>query len=378
MDHESFLQYGNSITSEFWCKALTRVSGTGDFVLGELDPDFVGDANETAETGLEAGGPNKQPVSTDCILYPPRFLGYSTKEKIWGQFAVDHTENALPKDLGSFRDDLQLNKKYKRMIEALVNEHQGKQKDADSEKVRVTDVVKDKGKGLVLLFHGPPGVGKTLTAETIAKATGKPLFVVSVAEIGLNASKAERNLEQMFYLAGKWEAVLLVDEADVFLESRTNGADSNRNALVSVLLRVLEYYHGIMILTTNRINSIDIAVQSRIHLAIRYSDLTKEQKQNIFQLFLKQLEPDSINNHEKIIEYVNEYGSDYKLNGRQIRNVVSSALSLARSTAKERNGDDRLTVDHLKEVLYVTRDFQEQLEEITTHSRHLNEASKGK
>jgi hypothetical protein len=51
-----------------------------------------------------------------------------------------------------------------------------------------------------------------LTAETIAKATGKPLFVVSVAEIGLDASKAERNLEQMFYLAGKWEAVLLVYE----------------------------------------------------------------------------------------------------------------------------------------------------------------------
>jgi hypothetical protein len=49
-----------------------------------------------------------------------------------------------------------------------------------------------------------------LTAETIAEATGKPLFVVSVAEIGLDASKAERNLEQMFYLAGKWEAVLLV------------------------------------------------------------------------------------------------------------------------------------------------------------------------
>jgi hypothetical protein len=49
-----------------------------------------------------------------------------------------------------------------------------------------------------------------LTAETIAEATGKPLFVVSVAEIGLDASKAERNLDQMFYLAGKWEAVLLV------------------------------------------------------------------------------------------------------------------------------------------------------------------------
>lgn len=343
-------------------------------MLGELDPAFIGDANETAETGLEAGGPNKQPVSKDYILYPPRFLGYATKEKIWAQFAVDDTWNAQPKQPGSFREDLQLNKEYKKLIEALVNEHEGKQEDMDGGRVQVTDVVEDKGKGLVLLFHGPPGVGKTLTAETIAKATGKPLFVVSVAEIGLDASKAERNLEQMFYLAGKWEAVLLVDEADVFLESRTNGPDANRNALVSVLLRVLEYYHGIMILTTNRINSIDIAVQSRIHLAIRYSDLTKVQKQNIFQMFLDQLEPDSIQNRADITEYVQEYGSDFKLNGRQIRNVVSSSLSLARSTAKENGGDPRLNVRHLKQVLSVTKDFQEQLETLTNQTRFLNEA----
>lgn len=341
-------------------------------MLGELDPALT---DETAETGLEAGGPSKQAVSKDFILYPPRFLGYSTKEKIWAQFAVDHTSNAQPKKSTSFREDLQLNKDYKKLIEALVNEHEGKQDDTDGERVQVRDVVKDKGKGLVLLFHGPPGVGKTLTAETIAEATGKPLFVVSVAEIGLDASRAERNLEQMFYLAGKWEAVLLVDEADVFLESRTHISDANRNALVSVLLRVLEYYHGIMILTTNRINSIDIAVQSRIHLAIRYDDLTKVQKQNIFQLFLGQLEPDSIKNHDDITEYVMEYGCDFKLNGRQIRNVVSSALSLARSTAKENNGDPRLSVRHLKQVLSVTKDFQEQLEAITRDSRFANEAS---
>lgn len=308
-------------------------------------------------------------------MYPPRFLGYSTKEKTWGQFAVDYTSTTQPKKTTSFQKNLQLHEEYKKLILALVNEHEGKHEDMNGDRVQVRDVVKDKGKGLVLLFHGPPGVGKTLTAETIAEATGKPLFIVSVAEIGLDASKAERNLEQMFYLAGKWEAVLLVDEADVFLESRTNIIDANRNALVSVLLRVLEYYHGIMILTTNRINSIDIAVQSRIHLAIRYADLTKEQKQKVFQLFLEQLEPDSIKNRDEITEYVEEYGCEFKLNGRQIRNVVSSALSLARSTAKENEGDSRLSVRHLKRVWSVTKDFQEQLEVITTESRFANEAA---
>lgn len=57
---------------------------------------------------------------------------------------------------------------------------------------------------------GGPGLGKTLTAESIALATGRPLFIVSVAEVGLDASKAEANLERMFYLASAWEAVLLV------------------------------------------------------------------------------------------------------------------------------------------------------------------------
>jgi hypothetical protein len=169
------------------------------------------------------------------------------------------------------------------------------------------------------------------------------------------------------------------DEADVFLESRTSDSEPNRNALVSVLLRVLEYYEGIIILTTNRITSLDIAVQSRIHLAIRYDDLDQKQKKNVFRMFLEQLEenePKSIKDYDKVLEYVDEYASRNKLNGRQIRNVVASALSLARSKAKgdgEGSGDPRMTVDHLKEVLYITQDFQEQLESITTDTRRHNE-----
>jgi hypothetical protein len=232
------------------------------------------------------------------MLRPPRVLGYFMKEKRWAQFTVDSVQKASGKKPEVFKDKLELDPKYKDMIRALVEEHQGhSEEDTDAERqenVQVRDLVTDKGRGLVLLLHGPPGVGKTLTAETIAEATGKPLFVVSVAEIGLDASKAERNLEQLFYLAGRWESVLLVDEADVFLESRTQVSDPNRNALVSVLLRVLEYYNGIMILTTNRINSLDIAVQSRIHLAIRYDDLSVEQKKKIFRVFLDCLEPDNL------------------------------------------------------------------------------------
>jgi hypothetical protein len=96
-------------------------------------------------------------------------------------------------------------------------------------------------------------------------------------------------------------------------------------------------------------------------------------------MFLEQLEenePKSIKDYKKVLEYVDEYASRNKLNGRQIRNVVASALSLARSKAKgdgEGSGDPRMTVDHLKDVLYITQDFQEQLESITTDTRRHNE-----
>jgi hypothetical protein len=79
-------------------------------------------------------------------------LGYSTKEKIWGQFCVDNTEAADPPSETLFKDNLQLDEEYKSMIEALVKEH-GANRD-DSDNVEVKDFIKNKGRGLVLLLHG--------------------------------------------------------------------------------------------------------------------------------------------------------------------------------------------------------------------------------
>jgi len=283
---------------------------------------------------------------------------------MWGQFRVESVKKIEGEPQSSaFDKDLQLDPRYKTMVKALVKNHGA----SEGRK----DVVKGKGQGLVLLLHGPPGVGKTLTAETIAEATGKPLLIVSVAEIGLNASNAERNLERMFTLAGAWEAILLVDEADVFLENRVQYGDPNRNALISVLLRVLEYYQGIIILTTNRIKSLDIAVQSRIHLAIRYDDLKQDDKINIFNYFLDSIEYDNPPERERIKEWIKETGSDYQLNGRQIRNVVSTAHALACSEGNGRY----ITRDHLKRVTALTKEFQSQLEKLTIARRGDNEVT---
>ena len=98
---------------------------------------------------------------------------------------------------------------------------------------REFDIVKAKGKGLIILLHGAPGVGKTSTAECVAAHTGRPLFPITCGDIGgNNAQEVESNLERFFDLARKWGCVLLLDEADVFLSERVKG-DIRQNSLVS-------------------------------------------------------------------------------------------------------------------------------------------------
>lgn len=77
----------------------------------------------------------------------------------------------------------------------------------------------------------------------------------------------------MLEMSTKWNAVLLLDEADVFLEARSSN-DLERNKLVSNFLRVLEYNAGVLFLTTNRVTNIDAAFQSRIHVSIEYPELS--------------------------------------------------------------------------------------------------------
>ena len=186
------------------------------------------------------------------MFLPPRLLGYALKEKIWGQFLVDKLEPISPvseesKD-GPFWKELQLDEDAKELLMAYMQHHKAPSSSKTGQTsvnkdAKAFDIIEGKGQGLVVLLHGPPGVGKTLTAETIALATGRPLLTVSVAEIGVEYQQAEKNLTEVFVDAARWEAVLLMDEADVFVEERIKG-ELQRNALVSVLLRCLEYFSG--------------------------------------------------------------------------------------------------------------------------------------
>lgn len=135
-----------------------------------------------------------------------------------------------------------------------------------------------------------------------------------------------------------------------------------------MLLRVLEYYDGIMILTTNRIKSLDTAVQSRIHLAIQYKDLQIQQKYKIFSTFLDRIDQNRIEDRDKIEKNLKKELKKWMINGRQIRNIVSSADSLARSKHKKLSWED------LELAYDTTAEFLECLKDLTRDRREKAEA----
>lgn len=96
---------------------------------------------------------------------------------------------------------------------------------------------------MIILLCGPPGVGKTLTAESVAEEMKVPLFMMSAGDLGLDPTRVESKLQDILEMCTRWHSVLLLDEADVFLEQRSLH-ELERNKLVSIFLRVLEYFEG--------------------------------------------------------------------------------------------------------------------------------------
>ncbi|KAH8586806.1 P-loop containing nucleoside triphosphate hydrolase protein, partial [Bisporella sp. PMI_857] len=132
---------------------------------------------------------------------------------------------------------------------------------------REVDFVSRKGRGLIFLLQGPPGCGKTLTAEAMAAITRRPLYTLTGGFLGMDADKVNRELRITFERAKAWNAIILIDEADVYLASRDN-LDLQRTLLVSVFLHRLEYFEGIMFMTTNQAKAIDVAFDSRVTVTI--------------------------------------------------------------------------------------------------------------
>ena len=213
------------------------------------------------------------------------------------------------------------------------------------------DAIEGKGKGLVLLLYGPPGVGKTMTAEALAQLMHKPLLKVNLGRLSSH-KRWEQALDQIFDNGEAWKAILLIDEAEVVLEKRTFER-MTQNSWISVFLRKLEYYQGVLILTTNLIDCMDDAFESRIMYPIQFEELSQEDRRQIWIGFIEHLKiPDR---HKKELLTNVDKWSEAEINGRQIRNTFTMAENLAESDGRS----NRLTADHIDQILEVIIEFTE-------------------
>ena len=250
----------------------------------------------------------------------------------------------------------------KELITALVSVHLNTKES--------TDIVAGKGNGLVLLLHGPPGTDKTLTAETVAELAEKPLYRVTCGDIAIDPRRVEKYFGSVLYIGTIWSCVVLLDEADVFLEERTH-TDLQRNALVSIFLRILEFCEGILILTTNRVGTFDEALKSRIQLAIEYPKLKMSGRREIWRGFIDSLRDSSDFLNIEELEGKLESLADHELNGRQTRNIIKTARQLARYKKEP------LAYIHVDEAINVASELANYVARVRGHTDEECIASQG-
>jgi hypothetical protein len=180
------------------------------------------------------------------------------------------------------------------------------------------DVIAGRHGGMVVLGCGAPGTGKTMTAEVLAETTERPLYAIGLADLGDDLSRFEESLNRIFIRARRWNAILLIDECDVFLAKRDE--DLTRSAIVGLFLRMLDHFQGFMFLTSNRPEVLDEALLSRATLRLNYPDLDHGSKITIWRN-LCEVAGFEIVGDESAVASLGHAGLD----GRQIRNTVRLA-----------------------------------------------------
>ena len=147
---------------------------------------------------------------------------------------------------------------------------------------RIIKALQDRGHG-TLCFYGAPGTGKTALGEHIAKSLGKPLIIKQASDLMSKfVGETEQNMAAMFRDAEAENAVLLLDEADSFLQDRRGAQRNYEVTEVNEMLQGMERYRGIFICTTNLLDRIDQAALRRFTFKIKFKPLTKEQRETMF------------------------------------------------------------------------------------------------
>lgn len=183
------------------------------------------------------------------------------------------------------------------------------------------------GKGMNILFFGPSGTGKTMSAEIIAHELELDLYKIDLSNIiSKYIGETEKNLSKIFNEAKSSNAILFFDEADAIFGKRSQVKDAQdryANIETGYLLQKMEEYEGIIILATNLRKNMDNAFIRRIHFAVEFDLPKKEQRLEIWKNIFPQKAPLS-----KDIDF-NFLAENIKIAGGNIKNIALNAAFLA-------------------------------------------------
>jgi SpoVK/Ycf46/Vps4 family AAA+-type ATPase len=213
----------------------------------------------------------------------------------------------------------------------------------------------EKGRGVAMLFHGPPGTGKTLMAQAIANKLDRPLRIISTADVESSApGESERNIRKHFTEATKDRAILLFDECDSPIFTR-QAVGPIVGARINELLSQIEKFEGLTVFTTNRLGTLDEAVNRRLALKLEFDMPTQEERLAIWQRMVPKKAPiDDDVDWDKL--------AGVELTGGYIKNAI---LRAARSAATQDLPDKKKTIrmEHLVRALTLEAQSMVEFEE---------------
>ncbi|MGN8551950.1 UNVERIFIED_CONTAM: ATP-binding protein [Microbacterium sp. SLM126] len=185
----------------------------------------------------------------------------------------------------------------------------------------------DGASGVIALFHGPPGTGKTMTAAAVAGAVGLPAYIIDLsALVSKYIGETEKALAKVFDRAAREHCVLVFDEADAVFGTRTEVSDAHdryANQEVSYLLTRVESHPGVVILTSNLLANIDQAFQRRIAVMIEFPAPGRAERERIWRGILPSQTPVAADVDFAML------AERFALTGAQIRDAAIEAAYLA-------------------------------------------------
>lgn len=249
------------------------------------------------------------------MLMPPTLHAFDLQSHKWRELRVSDISSVYWDDSLS---DLALNDKKKSLlISSMKPFHSRRYREGDEQ---------DLPTSVIIHCYGGPETDKAFAAEAIAEYTRRPLYQLNAADFGTTAKQAEVAINEAMMFAASWQCVLLLDDVGLYLEPNSE-RDMGRNALASAMMRLMDNFNGILVMTTD-IDRMSVAFKSRIHLTLPFSPLKSHHQGRLWEKFLEPIMVwDEYEPPRRKLE-------KYPFNCHSIRTVVTAAKRLADARGK--------------------------------------------